>query len=233
MEYIDRAIEVALKHKKDLKFIAYIIVAISVLFAVNSEYLSVAFIPLYIGVILAVSLIIFFSKFMISRIYNIRLYGDIWVAGLVFSFVVSLVLSSFGMPVLIPILSLNRYGRLSTIKGIKKGEVNIHEKWKIVIFSAMAILAFSMLFLFAWKWSGNVAFFAGGIALAMFVLVDFLPLPRFEGSMLIYHNQLVYSITLAFLVIIGVLSLVSLVSALTAFIVFVAMNFAFYFAKLW
>ncbi len=233
MEYLTYIKTMASKHKKDLRYLVYIGAVIALLFAVNFTYLKIASIPLYVGVVIAVSLIIFFVKFFVARFYSVRISGEVWVTGLIFSFVVSLVLSSIGVPVLIPVISMKDYRRLSTIKGLKKGEVNIHEKWKIIIFSAMIILSFAMLFMYAWKWTHNIGFFAGGIALAMFVFVDFLPIPRFEGSMLVYHNQPVYIITLLLLVLIGALSLVYLSAALYVFVAFIIMNLLFYRLKLW
>ena len=91
----------------------------------------------------------------------------------------------------------------------------------------------SFILITLWHVLNEKGFLMSGIALAMFVLIDFLPERRFNGTNLIYHNSIVYAITFIFLLITGILSVINYVAFLVTFIAFILFIFITYLTKLW
>jgi len=220
-------------NKRNMRFFSYILIDIIILFAVNFYYLHLSQIFLYMLLIVLSSFLILFTKNFIAGLFHINVNGEFWLTGMIFSVIATLVASSFGIPIPIPVISYNKYSRLNTIKGIKKGEVKVHEKWKITFLSSLILLFIAFVFISLWRSLNENAFLISGIALAMFVFVDFLPERRFNGANLIYHNSIIYSITFLFLLVIGILSITNYIAAFTVFIAFMVFIFVTYITKLW
>ena len=220
-------------NKNNRKFFAYIIIDITALFAVNFYYLEISQLFSYALLILLVSFLIFLTKNFIAGFFHVKVSGMFWITGFIFSVIATLVASSFGVPVLIPVISYNNYIRQSTLKGMKKGAVNVHEKWEITFLSSSLLLFAAFILITLWHVLNEKGFLMSGIALAMFVLIDFLPERRFNGTNLIYHNSIVYVITFIFLLITGILSVINYVAFLVTFIAFILFIFITYLTKLW
>jgi hypothetical protein len=180
-----------------------------------------------------ISFLIFLTKNFIASFSQVKVTGTFWITGFIFSIIATLVASSFGIPILIPVISYNKYSRLNTLKGMKKGAVNMHEKWEITFLSSSLLLFASFIFITLWHISNEKVFLMSGIVLAMFVLIDFLPERRFNGANLIYHNSIIYTITFIFLLVTGVFSVISYLAFLITFIMFMAFIFVTYITKLW
>lgn len=220
-------------NKKNWRFFAYIIADIAALFLVNFYYLTLSAVVLYALLIILVSLLILLTKNFVGSFFHIKVSGEFWITGFVFSVIATLVASSFGVPIPIPVISYNKYSRMHTLKGMKKGEVKIHEKWEVTFLSSALLLFAAFIFISLWNKLNQNGFLISGVALAMFVVVDFLPEKRFNGTNLIYHNSIIYFITLLFLLIIGILSVVNYISFLVSFIAFIFFIFITYITKLW
>lgn len=220
-------------NRKNAAFLAYIFIDMAVLFAVNFYYLDVSGILLYAILIVLSSSLIFFTKNIVAGFFNVRMTGKFWVSGLIFSAIATLAASSFGLPIPIPVINYNKYGRITTLKGIKKGEIKMHEKWEITFLSSSLILFAAFVFISMWHFLGQEAFLMTGIALAMFVLVDFLPEKKFNGANLIYHNSIMYLITFLFLLVIGILSIADYSASFAVFVAFMAFILVTYIIKLW
>jgi hypothetical protein len=220
-------------NKNNARFFAYIIIDITALFVVNFYYLGLSQIFSYALLILLTAFLIFLTKNFIAGFFHIKVSGTFWLTGLIFSVIATLVASSFGVPIPIPVISYNNYSRMNTIKGIKKGAVKIHEKWHITFLSSSVLLFAAFIFITLWHVLNQNGFLMSGIALAMFVLIDFLPDKRFNGANLIYYNYVIYSITFLFLLVIGVSSIINYVASLILFIVFILFIFVTYIMKLW
>jgi hypothetical protein len=220
-------------NKNNRKFLAYIIVDITALFVVNFYYLEISQLFLYALLILLVSFLIFLTKNFIAGFFHVKVSGTYWITGFIFSVIATVVASSFGIPIPIPVISYNIYSRLNTLKGMKKGAVNVHEKWEITFLSSSLLLFAAFILITLWHVLNEKGFLMSGIALAMFVLIDFLPERRFNGANLIYHNSVIYSITLISLLILGVLSVITYVGFLIMFIAFILFIFITYLTKLW
>jgi hypothetical protein len=220
-------------NKNNRRFFVYILIDIIALFVVNFYYLQISQLFLYALLILLISFLIFLTKNFIAGFFHAKVSGTVWITGFIFSVIATLVASSFGVPVLIPVISYNNYSRLNTLKGMKKGAVNMHEKWEITFLSSSLLLFAAFIFITLWHSLNEIVFLMSGIALAMFVLIDFLPERRFNGANLIYHNSIIYAITLIFLLTIGVFSVINYMSFLITFIGFIVFIFITYITKLW
>jgi hypothetical protein len=220
-------------NKKNWRFFAYILTDIAALFLINFYYLELSNIVVYALFIILISFLIFLTKNFIASFFHIKVSGEFWITGLIFSVIATLVASSFGVPIPIPVISYNNYSRMHTLKGIKKGEVKIHEKWEITFLSSSLLLFAAFVLISLWHVLNENGFLISGIALAMFVVVDFLPERRFNGANLVYHNSIIYFITLLFLLVIGILSIVNYVSFLVSFLAFIAFIFITYLTRLW
>ena len=220
-------------NKRNFRFFLYVVIDIIIVFALNFYYLHVNQIFLYAVLILLSSLLIFLTKNWVASLFHIKVSGKFWLSGWIFSAISTLVASSFGIPIPIPVISYNNYERVNTIKGIKKGEVKLHEKWEITFISSLMLLFVSFIFISLWTRFNENAFLISGIALAIFVLLDFLPEKQFNGTNLIYHNVILYSITLLFLLVIGILSIINYSIAFLLFITFVIFIIVTYLLKLW
>ncbi|MCL4396729.1 hypothetical protein M1494_00045 [Candidatus Parvarchaeota archaeon] len=220
-------------NKNNRRFFAYIIIDITALFVVNFYYLEISQLLLYALLIILVSFLIFLTKNFIAGFFHVKVSGTFWITGFIFSVIATVVASSFGIPILIPVISYNNYSRPSTLKGMKKGAVNVHEKWEITFLSSSLLLFAAFILITLWHVLNEKGFLMSGIALAMFVLIDFLPERRFNGANLIYHNSIIYAITFIFLLIIGILSVINYIAFLITFIVFILFIFVTYLTKLW
>ena len=220
-------------NKSNRRFFLYIIIDITALFAVNFYYLQISQVFLYALLVLLISFLIFLTKNFIAGFFHAKVSGKPWIAGFIFSVIATLVASSFGIPILIPVISYNNYSRMNTLKGIKKGAINMHEKWEITFLSSSILLFAAFILITLWHRLDEIVFLMSGIALAMFVLIDFLPERRFNGANLIYHNSIIYMITLLFLLIIGAFSIINYMAFLITFIVFIAFIFITYITRLW
>ncbi len=219
--------------KKDLRFFLYILIDLIIIFSVNFYYLHTGEVILYALLIVVSSFIIFFTKDYIGRILNIEVSGEFWIAGLIFSAIATLIASSFGVPIPIPIISYNKYKRKTTLKGIKKGEVKVHEKWEITFLSSATLLFVAFIFISLWHYFNQNAFLISGVTLALFVLIDFLPERRFNGVNLIYHNSIIYSITFMFILLIGIFSIINYIISFILFIIAIIFVLVTYLTKLW
>lgn len=224
MEFINR---------ENWRFFAYILTDISALFLINFYYLELSSIVTYALFIIIISFLILLTKNFIASLFQVKVRGEFWITGLIFSVIATLIASSFGVPIPIPVISYNNYTRMHTLKGIKKGEVKIHEKWEITFLSSSLLLFAAFILISLWHVLNENGFLISGIALAMFVVVDFFPERRFNGANLVYHNSIIYFITLLFLLIIGILSIVSYISFLVSYIAFILFIFMTYITKLW
>ena len=220
-------------NKNNRRFFVYILIDITALFVVNFYYLKISGIFLYALLIILISFLIFLTKNFIASFSQVKVTGTFWITGFIFSIIATLVASSFGIPILIPVISYNKYSRLNTLKGMKKGAVNMHEKWEITFLSSSLLLFASFIFITLWHISNEKVFLMSGIVLAMFVLIDFLPERRFNGANLIYHNSIIYTITFIFLLVTGIFSVISYIAFLITFIIFMAFIFVTYITKLW
>ncbi|MGC8533553.1 MAG: hypothetical protein ACP5MV_02925 [Candidatus Parvarchaeum sp.] len=220
-------------NKSNIRFFAYILIDITALFIVNFYYLNSSQLFSYALLILLVSFLIFLTKNLIAGLFHVKVSGNFWIAGFIFSIIATLVASSFGIPILMPVISYNNYSRMNTIKGMKKGAVNVHEKWEITFLSSSILLFAAFTLITLWHSLNEKGFLMSGVALAMFVLIDFLPERRFNGANLIYHNSVVYAITFLFLLIIGILSVINYLAFVITFIVFILFIFITYITKLW
>ena len=220
-------------NKNNRRFFAYIMIDIIALFAVNFYYLEISQLFLYALLILLISFLIFLTKNFIAGFFHVKVSGTFWIAGFIFSVIATLVASSFGIPVLIPVISYNNYSRMNTLRGMKKGAVNMHEKWEITFLSSSLLLFAAFILITLWHRLDEIGFLMSGIALAMFVLIDFLPERRFNGANLIYHNSIIYIVTFIFLLIMGAFSVVNYIAFLITFIAFIAFIFITYITKLW
>ena len=220
-------------NEKNWRFFLYVVLNVALVFALNFYYLHIDNILLYAIVILASSFLIFIVKNIVGEFFHARINGKFWISGLIFSAVATLVASSFGIPIPIPVISYNNYERKNTIKGLKKGAVNMHEKWEITFLSSIILLFSALVFISLFNVLKNNAFLLSGVAIAMFVFIDFLPERRFNGANLIYHNTIIYSLTFIFLLIIGTLSIVNYSISFVVFIAFIIFIITTYALKLW
>ncbi len=231
MEKINKKTLHTLLHDK--RFLVYVLIDILLVFALNFYYLHLTSILLYAIMIVVVSFLILTIKNLVSSMFHVKIAGKSWISGLIFSAISTLVASSAGIPIPIPVISYNKYERESTIRGIKKGAVNIHEIWEITFFSSLILLFIAFIFISLYNYFKDNAFLISGIAIAMFVLVDFLPEKHFNGTNLVYHNVIIYSITFIFLILIGIFSIVNYTISFAFFITFIAFTGVTYILKLW
>ncbi len=214
-------------------FEIYVVAATIMLFLFAFLYLGLPVTVVDVLAFAAVGFAFIFFKKLVALLFNVHVSGNIWIAGIIFSVVATLIASSFGMPIIIPLFNFNKYSRRKTLTGLKRGEINAHEKWKVAVFSTLALSFIAMLTLLAWGRYGGITFFAAGIAIAMFVLVDFLPFEKFDGTTLIYHNNLVYYITFMLLILFTATGLISYSWVLPVFIALLVFNIATYIMNLW
>lgn len=221
------------EYKADLEQFAVLLGFITALFAMVALF-SASFNPwLYALAIISLSLVVFVVKRLIAMLFEVRLKSKNWTTGIALSIVFTLFLSSTGTPVMIPILNTHEYSRAKTLRGLKKGEVNLHEKWDIAVFSSMAFLAFSMLFFWMNSAYSLLPFFAAGAFLVTYVFINFIPYHKFDGAHLAYHNAPISMIFLLLSLLTLVLSYVSFLAGLGSFIAFVIFGFVSYRLKLW
>jgi hypothetical protein len=220
-------------NKRSKHLFLYILIDLIIVFVLNFFYLHLSEIVLYGVMIIISSFIILITKSIVANFFHVKVNGKFWTSGLIFSGIATLVASSFGMPIPIPIISYNNYERKGTIKGLKKGEVKVHEKWEITFLSSMVLLLIAFIFIGIYNLLKYNAFFIAGVAIAVFVFVDFLPDKRFNGLNLIYQNSIIYAITFLFLLIMGIFSVVNYTADISTFIAFIIFITVTYVLKLW
>ena len=219
--------------KTDLTQFLYLVVFVALLMIIAFFGSANQKIDLYILVIISLSAIVFAVKRLIARLFEIKLSNKVWISGLIFSAVATLIFSALSLPVVVPILNTQGYQRLKTLRGLKKGEVTIKEKWEVSVFSSMALLAFSALFFFAaYKYNLQPMFY-GGSFLAIYTFINMLPYDKFDGAFLAYHNAVGQGLFTLLALLFVVLSYVSYQAMLGAFAVFVIFGLLSYRLKLW
>jgi hypothetical protein len=97
----------------------------------------------------------------------------------------------------------------------------------------MVLLLIAFIFIGIYNLLKYNAFFIAGVAIAVFVFVDFLPDKRFNGLNLIYQNSIIYAITFLFLLIMGIFSVVNYTADISTFIAFIIFITVTYVLKLW
>jgi MFS family permease len=223
------------EHDEAVKQFSYILLFVIAIFAMTFLDINVNTFNffMFLFVIVAVALIIFLIKRIIASFFEIKLTNKRWITGLIFSMVGTLFLSALGTPILVPILNTQEYARAKTLRGMKKGEVNLHEKWSISIFSSMAFLAFAMLFFGLFNAYKSQPFLDGGVFLTVYTFLNFFPYHKFDGAFLIYHNILIAAVFAILALLTMVLSYINFIAGLSVFILFVVFGFVSYRLKLW
>ena len=205
----------------------------SVLFGVDFYYFAYTSILSYALIILASAAAITWVKSLLGRFMEIRATTEPWVSGFIVSAVATLLLSLLGLPILVPVMSSAEHKRATTLRGLKKGEVNIHESWSFSIFSSLIIVLIGLLLISLWTRYHNPGFMAAGSFSVLYVLVNLLPHSRFDGAFLAYHNLPVYSIVFGFTLVIAITAIFYFVAAFAVFLVFAAFSFISLRMKLW
>ncbi|MCL5009967.1 MAG: hypothetical protein M1433_03270 [Candidatus Parvarchaeota archaeon] len=191
--------------------------------------------PVWLYIVMAVvsAAVVFLVRSIVAAVFEIRLSYKPWFTGLIFSFIATIIVSVIaGVAVPIPVMNVSEYKRANTLRGLKRGEIKNKDKWETSMFSFIAILAFAQLFISLGGKSTQPLFYSG-ILLILYVLVDILPLHRFNGSFMAYHNTILYFIESGFITLMLVLSYISAASSLVLFIIFVLANLTAYKIKLW
>ena len=229
--------------KERMNYFEFLVVFIAVLFVLNLfifSLFSTADIAVTVILAIAVSAIMYGVKRAIAHTFSVKLSRDKWVGGLVFSAVATAVLSALlSVPLIVPILNTQAYNRAKTLRGLKKGEVNVHEKWEISMFSSMALLGFGFLFMFLGRQYSMPLLTEAGTFFPAYVFINFLPYHRLDGAVLSYHNTIMYGIMLLIALAILVLVLLSALMgayfdpALAAFATFVVIGLVTFKLKLW
>lgn len=230
---IDNFGRLILDNRQVLKEFSYLLVFVAVLFGMTFTIIITFNFWIYVAAVLSVSLVVFVMKRIVAFFYEVRLSSRFWLTGLIFSAVATLVVSALGTPVLIPILNTNEYSRAKTLRGLKRGEVTVEEKWKISMFSSIIFLAFSMALFWLNTLYHTQALFAGGSFLVTYVFLNLLPYPKFDGAFLFYHNIIMSALKLLLAFITMVVALINFTAGLTMFVIFAAFSLISYRLKLW
>ncbi|MCL4399087.1 hypothetical protein M1293_01050 [Candidatus Parvarchaeota archaeon] len=219
--------------KEDIRTFLYILLLMSILFAVDFYYFALTSILTYAIIIVLSAGAITWARSFLGKMMDIKATVSPWISGFVISAVVTVLFSIAGMPILVPVISSSEHRRALTLKGMKKGEVNIHESWSFSMFSSMVIVLFGLLFVSLWVKFHNPGFMAAGSFLLFYVLISFLPQNRFDGAFLAYHNLPMYIIIFVFLLIITFTAIFYFLAAFIAFLVFASFSFISLKMKLW
>ncbi len=221
------------EHESGITQFAFLLVFVAIIFAMTFLAMNSFNVETYAFMILSVALVLFLVKRLIASFFEIRLTNKNWTAGLIFSVVATLFLSSFGIPVLAPILNTTEYHRANTLRGMKKGDVNLHEKWDIVMFSSIAVLAFSMLFFWLNTILNSQPVFDAGAFLATYTFLNLVPYQKFDGAFLAYHNTIISIVFLLLALLTVIASYISFWAGFGVFIAFAIFGFVSYRLKLW
>jgi hypothetical protein len=221
------------ENKQPLKEFGYLLLFVSVLFAMTFIIITSFNLLAYAAAVVSITLIIFVIKRLVAYYFEVRLSSTFWLSGLIFSAVATLFVSALGAPVLVPFLNTTDYKRAKTLRGLKKGEVTVEEKWKISIFSAIIFLAFSMLFFWLNTRYNSQALFASGSFLVIYTFLNLLPYHRFDGAFMFYHNLIMSAIKLMLAFLTMVLVYISFFAGFWSFVVFTVFSLASYRLKLW
>lgn len=221
-------------HKLELKQFLVFLLVVAVIFAMSFPIIINFNLILYIEVILSVALVVFVMKRVIAYFCEVKLLDKIWLSGLIISAIATLFLSTLaGVPLLVPVLRTSDYERQKTLAGLKMGDVNVHEKWKISMFSSMAFFTFGILFLFLNNIYNLQPLFGAGSFLLIYTFLNLLPYERFDGAFLAYHNTILYFVVVLMALLTVILALLSYFAGIIMLIVFVGFGLVTQRLKLW
>lgn len=195
------------ENKQQLADFGYLLGVVALLFGLEYFFFPTNQLFYYSISALVVAGSIFGLRKIIARAFHIRLNEKIWPSGIIFSAVVTLLLTAVtGVPLPVLVAESSGYSRAMTLAGLQKDEIKVHERWSVSLFSSMAILAVAMLFLFAFTRYGFQFLLQSAFILIAFNFVSFLPYYKFEGALLAYHNILLYGILLLILLVMVILA---------------------------
>ncbi len=221
------------ENRKEAEQFVYLLIFVAVLFGLTLVDAYQPNYTVYAICILAVALVIFFVKRLVASRYEVDLENKLWISGLIFSGVATLFISAFGVPFVAPILNTTDYVRSKTLRGLKRGEVTVKEKWHIAIFSSVLFLLIAMAFLYLSSKYSSQPLFVGGAFLVTYTFINLVPYHKFDGAFLAYHNAIlsIVFLLLAFFTMVTVY--INFTSGLFMTVVFILFSLVTYRLKLW
>ena len=221
------------ENRKEAEQFVYLLIFVAVLFGLTFVDAYKPDYTVYAICILAVTLVMFFVKRLVAKRYEIDLENKLWISGLIFSGVATLFISAFGVLFVAPILNTTDYVRSKTLRGFKRGEVTVKEKWHIAIFSSMLFLSIAMAFLYLGSEYSSQPLFIGGAFLVTYTFINLVPYHKFDGAFLAYHNTMLSLVflLLAFFTMVAVY--INFAAGLFMTGVFILFGFVTYRIKLW
>lgn len=212
----------------------YILLFLAVPLGITAFLTRAGSVWLYAAMAIVTSATVFFVRSFTSGIFDIKLSYKPWFPGLIFSAIATLIISIIvQVPVPIPIMNASQYKRAATLRGLKKGEIKNKDKWEVSMFSFLSILAMAQLLLNLGAHYGYTPLFYAGIMLTVYILIDILPIQRFNGAFMVYHNTAFYFISAGFITIMFILSYLDALASSVTFVIFLIASFVAYSAKLW
>ncbi len=216
-DFVGKLMSFLYKNKVKFRDFGYLLGVVVLLFGIEYFFFPTNQLFYYAISAIAVAASIFGLRTVIARAFHISLKEKIWPEGVIFSVVVTLLLTAVtGLPLPVLVSESPSFSRAMTLAGLQKDEIKVHERWSVSLFSSMAMLAVSMLFLFAFTKYDFQFLLQSAFILIAFNFVSFLPYYKFEGALLAYHNILLYGILLLILFLTVVLAPITLYGAFYA-----------------